>query len=576
MSPLAIVLLVLAPLTPLLVGVVGAPRAGRRRWWLAVAAPLPALVLAGSGLDGELHVPVVLLGATLEIDGIRRLLLAAVGLVWLLAAASGRSLLDGPTSPLAAWGLAASGSLGVVLAGDTITLYTAFAVMTFAAYPLVIHRGTDDARRAGRAMIAMAVLGEALLLSGLLLVTVGAGDPALGTVRAAIAGGEVGVLGPALVTAGFAVKAGLVPLHLWLPLAHPAAPVPASAVLSGAMIKAGVIGWLLVLPVAGPAGAPAVIGTALLVVGTVTMFTGAGFGVLSSAPKVVLAYSSISQMGVLAMIAGAGLLASDPAGTTAFALAVYVLHHGLAKAVLFLAAGAAEVARRRVVLGVAGLAGLALAGAPLTSGAGAKLLAKDVLGAVPTSGGLLTTTLSVGSIATTLLVVRLLALLAAATDPASTTAADAATTGLWVLAALVALVPWAVPWVVTGEVVPVGDLGAVVEASWPIAVGLVLAASAVVLVRRRPGVARIAVPPGDLLVPLGRVGLRVSGGAIERGQQIRAAVGRWRTRGRNRVRDWELPGRLMTLDEQLTRWRPTGVAFLALAVAFAWVLRTGS
>src|SRR5690606_7309656 len=100
-----------------------------------------------------------------------------------------------------------------------------------------------------------------------------------------------------LVLAGFGIKAGALPLHVWLPLAHPAAPTPASAVLSGAMIKAGLLGWLRFLPL----GLVALPGWAalLMVLGVVAVFFGAAAGAVQQDAKAVLAYSSISQMGLM-------------------------------------------------------------------------------------------------------------------------------------------------------------------------------------------------------------------------------------------------------------------------------------
>jgi L-aminopeptidase/D-esterase-like protein len=111
-----------------------------------------------------------------------------------------------------------------------------------------------------------------------------------------------------LLLLGFGLKAGLVPLHVWLPLAHPAAPMPASAVLSGAIIKAGIIGLVRFLPF--EAGAPGW-GIALGALGLFGAFYAVAFGVLQRNPKTILAYSSVSQMGVVMAALGFGLAAGD-------------------------------------------------------------------------------------------------------------------------------------------------------------------------------------------------------------------------------------------------------------------------
>ena len=135
----------------------------------------------------------------------------------------------------------------------TLTLLAVLAAGLFAWFP-VRHRRQELRVRDGFVVVALfwvvlAVVGEvAVFLALVLAARDGAGlhfD----------AGGAVGNGAVLLALLGFGIKAGALPLHLWLPLARPAAPVPASAVLSGAMIKAGLLGWLRLLPL-GEAAAP--------------------------------------------------------------------------------------------------------------------------------------------------------------------------------------------------------------------------------------------------------------------------------------------------------------------------------
>jgi len=182
----------------------------------------------------------------------------------------------------------------------------------------------------------------------------------------------------ALLIAGFGVKAGLPLLHMWLPLAHPIAPVPASAVLSGVMIKAGLLGWLRCLPL-GEQALPGA-GVALLALGLVALFFGVALGLAQRDVKTLLAYSSISQMGYMTLGVGAGLLAPALWPLLAVAVGLYAAHHALAKGALFLGAGMlkAHGPRPWVLVGLA-LPALALAGAPLTSGFLAKAELKSAL-----------------------------------------------------------------------------------------------------------------------------------------------------------------------------------------------------
>ena len=139
----------------------------------------------------------------------------------------------------------------------------------------------------------------------------------------------------ALLIAGFGAKMGLVPLNGWMPLAYAATPIPAAAVLSGAGVKAGVIGLIRFLPL----GVPLVgWGEALAVLGFVTAFYGVLVGITQENPKAVLAYSSVSQMGVIAAALGMGLAAGD-ANASAL-VAFYAANHVLVKGALFLTVGA--------------------------------------------------------------------------------------------------------------------------------------------------------------------------------------------------------------------------------------------
>jgi formate hydrogenlyase subunit 3/multisubunit Na+/H+ antiporter MnhD subunit len=179
---------------------------------------------------------------------------------------------------------------------------------------------------------------------------------------------------------GFGVKAGVLPLHFWLPLAHPVAPVPASAVLSGAMIKAGLLGWLHFLPL-GHAEFPGW-GLFCIAAGMAAALGAVVVGCMQNDPKTLLAYSSVSQMGVMTLILGIGL--TNPGAWLAAlpVLLLYALNHALAKGALFFGTGVAHSTggggRRWVMAGLA-LPALALAGAPWTGGSMTKYAIKDLI-----------------------------------------------------------------------------------------------------------------------------------------------------------------------------------------------------
>lgn len=569
-APLAVPLLA-ALLAPLL----SAPH----RHPLAVAATLPALLFAmvppaGPGPD----LSWLLLDLELGIDPPRRLLLAAIALVWLAGSLAARELLTSRIGTATVWLLALTGNLGVVLADDLITLYAAFAVMTFAAYPLVVHDRSLAARRAGRVYLVLSLFGEALLLSGLIVAASRAGATSLSALADAVAIGQIPTVALAMMGTGFAVKVGVLPLHLWLPLAHPAAPVPASAVLSGAMLKAGVVGWLGVLAL--EAGPPQAIGRTLVVAGVVSILLGALLGVAQDQVKVVLAYSSISQLGFITVIVGVG--ATDPtravAATTA--VAAYVLHHGLAKAALFLSVGVRDLLPRRLVLGGSAFAGLALAGAPLTSGYLAKQAAKDTVALLPAPvDGQLTLALSIGAVGTTLLIARVLVLLDRSIDDH---ARDRVLAPRWSppvvawtgLLAGVAAATWVLPGLLTDTwPAPRLTTSAVIAAIWPVLVGVGLGTAVGVAGPRLAALRGVRVPPGDLVVPVESL-VRVLGGRVRRGLDAGARSGeRLRASVRAARERYHPLDAFVRFEERATRWRAFGLAFLLVLVALLWGLQ---
>jgi len=391
------------------------------RWTLPLAA-LPALVLALIGdSTSSVSLPWLILGSHFGLGGGGPVFLLLTALLWTLAGWYAPGYL-GSDPRLRRYAffhlLTLTGNIGLVLAEDVPGFYATFALMTFASYGLVIHSGSDAARRAGRIYLAVAIMGEALLLAALFLAADAADSWRLQDLGAAVAASPRNhtIIGLALF--GFGVKAGLLPVHFWLPLAHPVAPTPASAVLSGAMIKAGLLGWMHVLPL-GHGNFPGW-GLTVILLGLLAAFYGVACGLAQTEPKANLAYSSISQMGVMTIGIGAGLSDARAWPAIATAVTLYALNHALAKGSLFLGTGVSTACRgasrgqRRLVLAGLSLAALVIAGAPLLGGA----LAKDALkypvtgaaeGIVPGLGLML----SLSAVATTVLLGRFLLLIAA-------------------------------------------------------------------------------------------------------------------------------------------------------------------
>jgi formate hydrogenlyase subunit 3/multisubunit Na+/H+ antiporter MnhD subunit len=354
----------------------------------------------------------------------------------------------------------------------------------------VIDDRTPAAWRAGRVYIILAILGETALFASFMLATSAAHSSWIGDVQAGLAVSSWRDYAVAGLVIGFGMKAGVVPLHVWLPLAHGQAPTPASAVLSGVIIKAGIIGLMRFLPM----GDAFLLGQVLVAMGLVTAFYGALVGLAQTNAKVVLAYSTLSQMGLLVTILGATLANPDAAPQAHDAVSFYAAHHGLAKAALFLSVGVVAASGRpalRWTIPIAALMALSVAGLPLSGGALAKLAIKDPLG-----DGVAAFLVTVSAVTTAMVMLRFMFLLAsgagrdAARPPADLVLPWAAT----VLAALV--LPWALftpysphplSYAFTAENLWTG--------LWPILIAA--GAAAVVLGLWRPS---ITVPEGDIVV----------------------------------------------------------------------------
>ncbi len=358
-----------------LAGIAALPPVRRHAIRLLPFAPLPALWLGLTGAKGEARFPDLLLGVTLAADPAAVLLFVMTAVLWFAAAIYAQVYLATTRKPAVFsgfWCLTLAGNLGVFLAADVITFYVAFATVSLAAYVLIVHDATREALRAGRVYVAMVVLGEVCLLAAFVIGIAAAGSTDIADVRAALSASALGGFAAMLLVTGFGIKAGLMPLHLWLPLAHPAAPTPASAVLSGAIVKAGIIGMILFLPAAGVSYGW------LVALGFAGAFAGAILGLTRTNPKAILAYSTISQMSLVTALIGATV----GQGASFEQIAYYAFHHGFAKGALFLSVGLAAACAglwRWVMLAATALVALSVAGAPLTGGNLAKLAVKSPL-----------------------------------------------------------------------------------------------------------------------------------------------------------------------------------------------------
>jgi formate hydrogenlyase subunit 3/multisubunit Na+/H+ antiporter MnhD subunit len=386
-----------------------------------------------------------------------------------------------------AWLLTMAGSLGVFIAADLLTFYLVYALVSVPAYYLVAHDEEPSSRRAGAIYMAFALLGEAVLLIAFVMLTAAepSGSVQIRDVVTASVASPWRDAALALIILGFGMKIALVPLHGWMPLTYTAAPIPAAAVLSGAAVKAGVIGLIRFLPLG--ATLPGW-GEALVWLGFISAFYGVAIGVTQRDPKTMLAYSSISQMGVIAAAFGMALASADQGATSN--VAFYAANHVLVKAALFLSVGVVvtlDGRARTLALIVAALLGLSLAGLPLTGGALAKLAVKDQFG-----DGAAGTAAQLSAAATTALMLVLVIRLAR--SPATERASPLRLWSWAALAVAALLVPWLM-FPVVGSPAEAFAPAKLWDAIWPMLIGAAVAAGVWAAGDRLP-----RIPAGDIVV----------------------------------------------------------------------------
>lgn len=320
----------------------------------AVGLPEAFAVLAGEpGWDRTIpwdSVPGVSL--QLGLDGLSAAFLVPTFLLAaLVAVACVRYFEDHPGSipPGVAWlalNLTAAAMTGVALARTGVAFLFAWEVMAGAGYFLVIyHAERPETRPAGWKWLAASQLGAACLVP--VFVLLGRGTAALEFAGFTVAGLSPEAVGLVfgLAVVGFGAKAGIVPFHVWLPEAHPVAPSPVSALLSGVLIKFGVYGLLRVIGFLGPPQAWWV--WLLIGLGLLSGVWGILNAIVQKDLKRLLAFSSVENVGIITLGIGLGLygrLTNSPAmAVLGFGGALmHVWTHAAGKGLLFLGAGAVK------------------------------------------------------------------------------------------------------------------------------------------------------------------------------------------------------------------------------------------
>ena len=311
---------------------------------LTVTAALGLCVVLGP--DAELML--FSLGKNLDlyfhVDGLGRLFALIVNVVWVLAGFYSFEYMKHEQEENRFFGfyLMVHGVLhGLVFSGGMVTFYLFYELMTLLSVPLILHSRTKDAIKGGLKYLFYSLFGAYLVLFGLFFLNRFAGSlrflPGGNLDFSAVAGNEALMLVVAFsMILGFSVKAGMFPLHAWLPTAHPVAPAPASAVMSGIIVKMGVLGMIRVVfyLIGGDFLRGTWVQTAWMTLSLVTVFMGSMLAYREKILKKRLAYSTVSQASYILF----GLSLLQPAAMTGALL--HVAFHAVIKACLFLSAGA--------------------------------------------------------------------------------------------------------------------------------------------------------------------------------------------------------------------------------------------
>lgn len=451
-----------------------------------------------AGADLSLAIPWRLDGIALDDYGLLFLWVAVVA--WGASfIALWRSDLSGRPRFYTFFLLSALGSVGLAFALDPAIFYACFSVMALSAYGLMVHDGSAESKRAGRIYLAFTVVAEALLLAGLLIGSYGAAG-----FTVVLAESQWRDLGIGLLIAAFGIKIGALGVHGWMPLAYRSVPRGAGAAIAGVVSSAGILGMIRFLP--GGVADFGAWGTFLIGIGLVTAFYAALVGCSQRESRHVLAYSSMSQFGIMVIGIGAGMASAEMWPVAAAAVAIYMLHHGFAKAVLFSADDHRTAFGPGVlVLSGLGVAGAALAGLPLTSGAVAKTALKEAVYLAPLAAHL-EILLPLTAVGTTLLMSRFFVLVNSGSVRERINAAQKPGSGT----SLALLIVFTAGFVWLSRYQPISDaagkslsLAASITLIWPVALG-VLIALAFWVTRGTKAVRSISglLPPGDFMSPI--------------------------------------------------------------------------
>lgn len=295
-------------------------------------------------LGMEIYIPKICgLGLRFTLDGFRLIYAVIAIFMWLMTAILAKEYMrehENKGRFYVFFWLTFVATLGVFLSADLFTTFIFFEMMSFTSYVWVAQEENKESLRAAATYLAVAVIGGLVMLMGIFLLYYKLGTLEMSKLlplAKACEDKELLYAAGVCMLVGFGAKAGAFPLHIWLPKAHPVAPAPASALLSGILTKTGIFGILVISSNLFLYDADW--GRLILIIGVLTMFGGALLAVFSIDLKRTLACSSMSQIGFILVGVGMQGLLAEKNALAVHGTFLHMINHSLIKLVLFMAAG---------------------------------------------------------------------------------------------------------------------------------------------------------------------------------------------------------------------------------------------
>ena len=309
---------------------------------------LLTVAMLGSVMDFQVDISGICgMGIHFTLDGFRSIYALVVSFMWMMVTLLSPQYFEKYRNRNRFYAfllLTLGATMGVFLSADFFTTFIFFEIMSLTSYVWVAHDEKKASMKAAETYLGISVIGGMVMLMGLFMIYSELGTLRFDELKALLLPtGELnliskqGIAGAICIFFGFAVKAGAFPVHIWLPKAHPVAPAPASALLSGVLTKTGIFGILMVSM--SLMAHVEWFGYALLTVAVITMLLGALLALASVDLKRVLACSSLSQIGFILVGVAVFLISGLENELAARGTLIYMVNHSVLKLVLFMAAG---------------------------------------------------------------------------------------------------------------------------------------------------------------------------------------------------------------------------------------------